>query len=127
VRGIFFGAPPLSNPTGVRPTFHDAAKNVYGVDKATGFALRPYDNIGVQYSLDALNSGAITKAQFLDLNEKVGGYDQDANYVASRSVGDPDAILRAQHSCLQIGGIDSIDIVEPVRASKHRYDLVYLR
>jgi DNA-binding Lrp family transcriptional regulator len=26
-----------------------------------------------------------------------------------------------------IGGIDSIDIVEPVRASKHRYDLVYLR
>ncbi len=95
---------PVSNPTGVRPTVYDAAKNIYGVDKATGFALRPYDNVGVQYGLGALNSGAITKAQFLDLNEKVGGYDQDANYVASRSVGDPGAILRAQQSGLQIGG-----------------------
>ena len=95
---------PVNNPKGVRPTVYDAAKNIYGIDKATGFALRPYDNVGVQYGLGALNSGAITKTQFLDLNEKVGGYDQDANYVAGRSVGDPGAILRAQQSGLQIGG-----------------------
>ena len=63
----------------------DAAKNIYGVDPATGAALRPCDNIGVQYGLNALNSGAITVAQFLDLNEKIGGFDQDANYVPTRT------------------------------------------
>ncbi|NUZ06880.1 hypothetical protein HQN59_14035 [Schlegelella sp. ID0723] len=95
---------PTSNPRGARPTVYDAAKNIYGVDKASGFALRPFDNVGVQYGLAALNSGAITKTQFLDLNERVGGYDQDANYVAGRSVGDPGAMKRAQESGLQIGG-----------------------
>src|SRR5207253_4472952 len=52
----------------------------------------------------ALNAGTISAAQFLDLNEKVGGYDQDANYVKSRSVGDPGAIRRAYQSGLQLGG-----------------------
>ncbi|RZT29256.1 DUF6351 family protein [Cupriavidus agavae] len=94
---------PVNNPTGIRPTVYDAAKNIYGVDKATGFALRPFDNVGVQYGLAALNSGAITTTQFLDLNEKVGGYDQDANYVANRVAGDPGAILRAYQSGLQLG------------------------
>jgi hypothetical protein len=95
---------PVKNPKGARPTVYDASKNIYGIDKTTGFALRPYDNVGVQYGLAALNSGAITKAQFLDLNEKVGGFDQDANYVAGRSVGDPGAMQRAQVSGLQLGG-----------------------
>ena len=35
----------------------DAAQNIYGVDPATGAALRPFDNVGVQYGLNALNSG----------------------------------------------------------------------
>jgi hypothetical protein len=95
---------PTTNPTGVRGTVYDAAKNIYGVNPATGFALRPYDNVGVQYGLAALNSGAITTTQFLELNEKIGGYDQDANYVAGRSVGDAGAMERAQKSGLQIGG-----------------------
>lgn len=106
---------PVNNKTGVRPTVYDAAKNIYGVDKATGFALRPYDNVGVQYGLAALNSGAITTTQFLDLNEKVGGYDQDANYVTNRTAGDPGAILRAQQSGLQIGtngGLASIPVFD---------------
>ena len=29
----------------------------------------------MQYGLAALNAGVITKAQFLDLNERIGGYD----------------------------------------------------
>lgn len=95
---------PVNNPTGVRGTVYDAARNIYGVDRATGFALRPFDNTGVQYGLGALNAGAITVDQFLDLNEKVGGYDQDANYVPQRSLGDLGAILRAQQSGLQLGG-----------------------
>ena len=35
-----------------------------------GFANRPYDNVGVQYGLRALQSGTITAEQFVDLNEK---------------------------------------------------------
>lgn len=95
---------PLANPTGIRGTVYDAGKNIYGIDKASGFALRPFDNVGVQYGLAALNSAAITFDQFLLLNDKIGGYDQDANYVSSRTSGDTGAMLRAQQSGLQIGG-----------------------
>jgi hypothetical protein len=68
---------------------------VYGRDPETGFVRRPIDNIGVQYGLGALNDGVITMAQFLDLNEKVGGYDPDGNVVAERTVADPIAMRRA--------------------------------
>ncbi|HSH76067.1 MAG TPA: DUF6351 family protein, partial [Longimicrobiales bacterium] len=95
---------PTENPGGARPTVYDAAANVYGRDPTTGFALRPFDNVGVQYGLGALNAGAITPDHFLDLNEGIGGYDQDANYVAERSVGNPGAIERAYRSGLQIVG-----------------------
>lgn len=106
---------PVNNPTGVRPTVYDAARNIYGVDRNTGFALRPFDNVGVQYGLAALNAGQITAAQFLDLNERIGGYDQDANYVPARSSGDLGAILRAQQSGLQItgnGGLAAIPVFD---------------
>jgi hypothetical protein len=106
---------PAKNPKGARPTVFDAARNVYGVDKATGAALRPYDNVGVQYGLSALNGGAITITQFLDLNEKIGGYDQDANYVPSRTTGDAGAVKRAYQSGLTLGangGLTSIPIFD---------------
>jgi Tannase-like family of unknown function (DUF6351) len=95
---------PITNPRGARPTVYDISHNMYGVNASTGFALRPFDNVGVQYGLDALNAGQITMTQFLNLNEFIGGYDQDFNYVPTRSVGDPGAILRAQQSGLQLGG-----------------------
>ena len=94
----------VNNPAGARATVYDAQRNVLGRDALTGFALRPFDNVGVQYGLNALRSGALTKAQFLDLNERIGGYDQDANYVAGRSVGSAAAIQRAYQSGLQYGG-----------------------
>ena len=106
---------PESNPHGPRPTVFDAAKNIYGVNPATGAALRPYDNTGVQFGLAALNSGGITVAQFLDLNERVGGFDQDANYVPARSVGDAGAITRAYQAGLSLGasgGLTSIPIFD---------------
>jgi hypothetical protein len=99
---------PVKNPTGARPTVYDVARNVYGVDPKTGFALRPFDNVGVQYGLAALNSKdittAITAEQFLDLNARIGGYDQDANYVGPRSVGDLGAIERMQQAGVSLGG-----------------------
>jgi hypothetical protein len=106
---------PATNPTGARGTVYDAARNVYGVDRRTGFALRPFDNVGVQYGLQALNAGVITPQQFLDLNEGIGGFDQDANFVPARSAGDRGAIRRAYQSGLQFvgsGGLASIPLVD---------------
>ena len=79
----------VKNPTGARCDIYDHAASVWGRDPKTGFARRPLDNVGVQYGLGALNSGAITKQQFLDLNAKIGGYDNDGKVVATRSVADP--------------------------------------
>ncbi len=72
--------------------------NVFGRDPATGFAGRPIDNIGVQYGLKALNAHAITKQQFLELDQNIGGYDNDGNYVPTRTVGDVAAIKAAYES-----------------------------
>lgn len=106
---------PVTNPHGARPTIFDVARNVYGVDPATGFALRPFDNVGVQYGLGALNAGIISPTQFLNLNEKIGGYDQDANYVANRSLGDVGSIRRAQQAGIHLfggGGLASIPVFD---------------
>jgi Tannase-like family of unknown function (DUF6351) len=84
-----------TNPTGIRCDLYDHLVNVFGRDPTTGFARRPIDNTGVQYGLEALNLGAITKQQFLELNQKIGGYDNDGNYVATRTVGDVNAIEAA--------------------------------
>jgi hypothetical protein len=89
---------PVTNPSGVRCDVYDHTVNVYGRDPATGFARRPLDNVGVQYGLQALNAGAISVDQFLALNEGIGGFDQDANIVAKRSVADPDALRAAYRS-----------------------------
>lgn len=94
---------PSANAEGARPTVFDAARNIYGRNPKTGAALRPFDNTGVQYGLAALNSGAITPTQFLDLNQDIGGLDQDANYQAARSVGDAGAIRRAYQAGLMLG------------------------
>lgn len=106
---------PTENPDGARPTVYDAAVNIYGSATTTGFALRPFDNVGVQYGLGALSSGVISVGQFLDLNERIGGYDQDANYVPQRSDGNPGAIERAYRSGLQTvgdGGLASIPVFD---------------
>ncbi|HVL32854.1 MAG TPA: DUF6351 family protein [Actinomycetota bacterium] len=86
---------PVANPKGARCTIEDGAwKNIVGVTPATGFARRPYDNVGVQYGLAALNAGEITPEDFIALNQNAGGYDVDGNLVAKRSVGDATAIRR---------------------------------
>jgi hypothetical protein len=95
---------PVTNPTGARPTMFDWVRNIYGRDPVTGFGLRPYDNVGVQYGLAALNAGTISTTQFLDLNQGIGGVDQDFNYTARRAVGDPGAIKRAYQGGLSMSG-----------------------
>jgi hypothetical protein len=109
---------PIKNRTGARCDVFDHTINVYGRDAETGFARRPLDNTGVQYGLAALNAGKINAEQFLDLNEKVGGYDNDGNMIATRAIADPQA-LRAAYRTGRItnggGGLASVPIID-VRA-----------
>jgi hypothetical protein len=83
---------PVTNPGGVRCDIYDHNINIFSADPNTGFARRPLDNVGIQYGLNALNAGQITKAQFIDLNRNVGGYDNDGKFVATRTVADPVAL-----------------------------------
>jgi hypothetical protein len=84
-----------TNRSGIRATVYDHLVNALGVDESTGFAGRPLDNHGVQYGLAVLNSGGITKEQFLALNRDIGGFDADLNHVAERHRADPEAARRA--------------------------------
>ena len=86
---------PTDNPDGARCDMFSHYANVFGRDPETGFVRRPLDNTGVQYGLGALNDGAITVEQFLDLNRRVGGFDQDGAFSPERSVADPEAVRAA--------------------------------
>lgn len=105
---------PLTNPTGARCDVFDHTVNVYGRDEA-GYARRPVDNVGVQYGLRALNTGVITMAEFLDLNERIGGFDRDGRLVPTRSVADR-AALRAAYATGRLtaggGGLSKIPILD---------------
>ena len=92
----WFGLTPLAmNPTytnvpdldklaqgteGVEWTHWADVVNVYGTGD-DGFARVPWDNVGVQYGLEALRSGVISPAEFLDLNAQVGGWVRTAEMV----------------------------------------------
>jgi hypothetical protein len=86
---------PVTNPTGVRCTPQDYEVAIWGTRPQDGFARRPVDNVGIQYGLSALSSGAITPDQFIALNQGVGGTDIDLNFQAARTVADPGAVAIA--------------------------------
>lgn len=92
------------NPSGARCDLFDHDVNIYGRDPATGFARRAIDNIGVQYGLAALNAGRITPGQFFDMNEKIGGYDNDGQPTSARNVADRIALRRAYETDRMING-----------------------
>ena len=83
---------PTDNPDGARCDVYSHYINVYGQDAKSGYVRRPLDNVGVQYGLASLNAGVITPAQFLDLNQEIGGYDTDGNFSPTRTSADPDAV-----------------------------------
>jgi hypothetical protein len=92
-----------TRPDGVRCTLSDINVNYLGRDEKTGFANRPLDNVGIEYGRQALTDGAITVDQFLDLNENVGGYDIDGNFVAEREAATEDVISIAYEAGAVIG------------------------
>ncbi len=94
---------PSTNPGGVRCTLQDYQVAIWGHrprsvwtaaerSAGAGFANRPFDNVGVQYGLAALNRHQISVAEFLSLNREVGGLSIDWNHTGARSVADPGAL-----------------------------------
>jgi hypothetical protein len=80
---------PVLNPGGVRCDLQDYQAAIWGLRPQDGFARSPFANVGVQYGLGTLTSGAITPAQFVALNAGIGGTDIDLNFTAERSQPDP--------------------------------------
>lgn len=98
---------PKSNPDGLRCTLPDANINQLGVDPATGFARNPLDNVGIEYGRKALVAGDLSVDQFLDLNQAIGGYDDDGKVTPDRTKAD-EAALRITYAKgrVSVGGGD---------------------
>ena len=79
---------PETNREGARCTLQDYNVAALGRRESDGFANGINDHVGRQWGLAALQSGRITTAQFVDLNEKLGGFDIDFNFQPERTVGD---------------------------------------
>jgi hypothetical protein len=65
---------------GVEWTHWGDTRNIYGTGD-DGFARVPWDNVGVQYGLQALVEGVITPDEFLDLNAQIGGWKRTSEMV----------------------------------------------
>jgi hypothetical protein len=78
----FGTAPGISLPDQLSTewTHFGDAINVYGV-AADGFAANTWDNVGVQYGLEALITGFLTVDEFLDLNAQVGSWKNEPDMI----------------------------------------------
>ena len=116
---------PQTNPGGVRCDIQDAAINVFAPRPPAdwspneqalgrGFAGIPVDNVGVQYGLEALQQGKITPAQFVDLNQKIGGLDVDTNLVPERIKATEPALANAYRSGMinEANNLDQTPIID---------------
>jgi Tannase-like family of unknown function (DUF6351) len=84
-----------TNPGGTRCDLEDDMINVFGAytgHNPYGYAGIPLDNVGVEYGLDALKQGLITPAQFVDVNQKIGGYDNNYDTTAARMTAEEPAL-----------------------------------
>lgn len=85
-------------PKGVRCSLQDYMVNVFGRRASDGYAGRAYDNVGVEYGLEALKAGTITPAQFVDLNVAIGSHDINYVWQQGRVTADREALRRAYES-----------------------------
>ena len=87
---------PVTNPNGIKCTSTEQIVNQIGRDPNTGFVRNLLDNVGVQYGLGALKSGAITPDQFVALNAGIGGLNATGAMAGkpgpNRSVADPQGL-----------------------------------
>ena len=78
-----YGTAPGISPAdqvGTQWTHFGDAINIYGT-AADGYAARTWDNVGVQYGLQALLDGEITADEFIRLNAMAGGWKNEPDMV----------------------------------------------
>ncbi len=71
-----YGTAPGISPedqAGTEWTHFDDLVQIYGKNE-DGYARRTWDNVGVQYGLQALRDGHISPEEFIDLNARIGGW-----------------------------------------------------
>jgi hypothetical protein len=112
---------PKTNLRGARCGLHETWVNIVGRDPKTGFRLHFEDNVGVQYGLKGLNDGTLTVDEFLDLNEKIGGFNVDGEWQPTRMRGDPNAIRRAYESGMVNSGGGGLALT-PIVQYRHYTD-----
>lgn len=110
-----------AKPGGVRCSILDFMKTLLGPRPKSvwtagekkigrGFAGIPFSNSGIQYGLGALTQGLITPEMFVDLNEKIGGLDVDAQVSPKRLEGDNGAVANTYRTGL-MNGTENLDTV----------------
>ena len=105
--GATVSAPECATPG--RCTIFDALRNQLGPE--SGDTYRTLDNEGLQYGFKALNDGAITFDQFIDLNRAVGGWDDKGRLVASRTSAPIDGVAKAYETGrISMGGGDQLNV-----------------
>lgn len=103
-----------NNPRGARCTIYDTNVATLGRDPVTGFAYQALDNTGIQYGLAALQSGAITIDEFIDLNQHIGGYDRDGKPASARTSAQLEGlrnVYRAGRVNMGAGALGSVPIL----------------
>jgi hypothetical protein len=110
---------PETNPEGARCGMYSWLVNQLGRDPETGFPLSPWDNSGVQYGLSALNAGTISIDEFLDLNERIGGFTDDGIYSPDRTAADPETMQRLYASGLVNSGGGGLDTTPMILSRKY--------
>jgi Tannase-like family of unknown function (DUF6351) len=103
-----------TNPKGVRCSLQDFMVNVFGKRKEDGFAGSPYDNVGVQYGLNALMSGQLTPAQFVDVNTRIGSHNINYQWRTGREPADRPALANAYRSGAfnETNNMDQVAIID---------------
>ena len=114
------------NAEGVRCTLHDYMINVFGeLDEdddtiaeldfdANTFARRPAGNEGVLYGLEGLLAGTLLPQNFVDINTRIGGVDEDYRSIEERVRPDPVAVERAYRSgaVTTASNLDEVAIID---------------
>jgi hypothetical protein len=106
---------PATNAGGTRCDIYSGEVNLLGRDSKTGFVRSPIGNVGVQYGLVAFEQGKISAEQFVELNERIGGFDRDGHFVETRTEADTEAVKIAYQSGFVLtggGGLSEIPIID---------------
>jgi hypothetical protein len=83
---------PQSAIAGIEWSHFGDIVNIVGLD-TDGFARSYWDNVGVQYGLEAVASGAITPEEFLKLNGMLGGWKDEPDMVQEGSPFYPPGVI----------------------------------